>query len=42
MDRRLGSGRPRSARNKENVAKIKCLSLKKQRRGTRGIHGWGF
>ena len=37
MDRRLGSGRPRSATNKENVSKIKRLSLKKQRRGTRGV-----
>ena len=37
LDRKTGSGRPRSARTAENVRKIKCLSLNKLRRGNQTV-----
>ena len=37
MDRKPGSGRPRSARSRQNVVKIKRLSMNKHRRGIRNV-----
>ena len=37
MDRQEGSGRPRTARSKKNVLKIKRLALNKHRRGSRNV-----